>query len=97
MFLDIANRTPFFTLPSVEFSDLDRRQIEIEDAYGKLLYKATHSTTDDAILWVWRDLLLSSIVNSPNDTLAKKLVADIRKLHLEQQMLDRLDDQVSCA
>jgi hypothetical protein len=44
-------------------------------------------------LWVWRELVISSIVHTGNDTLAKKIVADLKKLSLTEKMLERLEDQ----
>jgi len=48
---------------------------------------------EDTILWVWRELLISSIVHNPSDTVAKKIVADMKKLKLTEEMLKRLDDE----
>jgi hypothetical protein len=46
-------------------------------------------------LWVWRELLLSSIVHSKDESLAKTLVADIEKMELAREMLARLVDEIS--
>ena len=75
-----------------EFSDLEHPERQIKDATGKLIYLGT-SSTEDTILWVWRELLLSSIVHNPSETVAKKIVADIKKLKLTKEMLERLDDE----
>ena len=61
---------------------------------GRVIYLAEGITsTEDTILWVWRELLLSSIVHSPSDTMAKGFVADMKKLKLTEKMLERLDDE----
>lgn len=75
-----------------EFTDLDTPDLQIKDATGRVVYLGTGST-ENTILWVWRELLLSSIVHSPNDTVAKKIVADMKKLKLTKEMLKRLDDE----
>ncbi len=75
-----------------EFSDLEPPERRIKDATGKLVYLDNNST-EYTILWVWRELLLSSIVHSPNETVAKKIVADMKKLKLTKEMLERLDDE----
>lgn len=51
-----------------------------------------------AIIWLWRELLLSSIVRSDNDTLAKSLVVDIGKnSRLKAAILERLDEEIARA
>ena len=70
---------------------MDFPELQIEDATGRVVYLG--SSTEDTILWVWRELLLSSIVHSPSDAVAKKIVADMKKLELTKEMLERLDDE----
>ncbi|KII85695.1 hypothetical protein PLICRDRAFT_45044 [Plicaturopsis crispa FD-325 SS-3] len=81
-----------------EFSDMDGPEITIKDATGKTVYfyGSYSGSTIHAILWIWRELLLSSVVNSRNDTLAKSLVADIKKdSSLKSDMLERLNEEIS--
>jgi hypothetical protein len=73
---------------------MDSPEFQIEDATGRVVYLADGITsTEHAILWLWRELLLSSIVHSPGDTVVKGFVADIQKLKLTEKILERLDDE----
>lgn len=73
---------------------MDLGELIIADSNGKVVYLDPHGGIEAGMLFVWRDLLLSSIVHSPNDTLAKKLVAEIESLGLSSEMLKRLDDEI---
>ncbi|RDB16759.1 hypothetical protein Hypma_002383 [Hypsizygus marmoreus] len=77
------------------FSDLDSPDIVVEDANGKVVYKNEHGSTEHAVLWVWRDLLLSAIVRVQGTSLAEKLVADLESLDLASEMLDRLEEEIT--
>jgi len=74
-----------------EFTDMDFPELQIKDATGRVVYLG--SSTENTILWVWRELLLSSIIRSSSDTVAKKIVVDMKKLKLTTEMLKRLDDE----
>ncbi|RDB16758.1 hypothetical protein Hypma_002382 [Hypsizygus marmoreus] len=78
-----------------EFGDFDEPEIVIEDASGKVVYENRHGTTEHAILWAWRDLLLSAAVQMKGMTLVEKLVAEIRALGLANEMLKRLDEKIT--
>lgn len=69
--------------------------IQITDASEKLVYQIKYGNTKDAMLWTWRELLLSAVINSKTITLAKNLAADVTKLGFAQEMLKRLDEEVS--
>ena len=71
-------------------------ELVIKDSNGKVVYLDAHGRIEEAYLFVWRDLLISSIVYRPNKTLTKKLVADIELLGLSDQMLERLEDEITC-
>ena len=75
---------------SAEFSDMDVPEITIEDNSGRVVYMVRYGSTEHAIIWVWRELLLSSIFSNGDDGLAKVLVADIEKLDLAKAMVERL-------
>lgn len=70
---------------------------EVEDATGKIVYRVESGSTEHAILWVWRELLLSSIVYSGDEILAKVIVNDIKKMGYANKMLQRLADEISRA
>jgi hypothetical protein len=73
---------------------MDSPYFQIEDATGRVVYLAEGITsTEHAFLWVWRELLLSSIIRSPSDTVGKGFVADMKELKLTEKMLERLDDE----
>jgi len=78
-----------------EFEDMAHPDIEIMDATGRAVYRIEHGDTEHAVLWVWRELLLSAVINSKTITLAKNLVADVVKLGFAKDMLERLRDDVS--
>ena len=82
------------TLCRAEFSDIDSdfSERKIKDATGRVIYRSIGSM-ENTILWVWRDLLISSIVHTPSDTVAKKIVADMKKMKLTKEMLERFDDE----
>jgi hypothetical protein len=77
--------------------DIDYPNIIIKDAAGKVVYRVQYESTEHAILWLWRELLLSSIVYSKEDRLAKSLVGDIEEMGLAREMLTRLVDEISRA
>ncbi|KII85698.1 hypothetical protein PLICRDRAFT_326053 [Plicaturopsis crispa FD-325 SS-3] len=86
------------TNSQTDFEDLDGPDITIEDATGKTVYfhESLPGSTMHAIIWLWRELLLSSIVRSDNDTLAKSLVVDIGKnSRLKAAILERLDEEIA--
>jgi hypothetical protein len=72
---------------------MDSPEIQIKDATGSVYLAEGITSTEHAILWVWRERLHSSIVHSPSDTMAKGPVANIKKLKLTEKMLERLDDK----
>ncbi|KAF7977957.1 hypothetical protein HWV62_2049 [Athelia sp. TMB] len=78
-----------------EFSDMDNGEILIEDTKGKAVYQVHSGSIEHAILWIWRELLLSSIVNGEGLTMAKQIVKDMEKLELAADILERLDDEIS--
>jgi hypothetical protein len=80
---------------SSEFSVIDRPDITVIDVTGRVVYRVQYEATEHAILWVWRELLLSSIVHCKDESLAKTLVADIEKMELAREMLARLVDEIS--
>lgn len=74
---------------------MDLGEIVIEDTQGKTVYKSHNGSIEHAILWIWRELLLSSIINSEDMSIAKRIVKDIEKLNLAAEILERLDDEIS--
>jgi hypothetical protein len=80
---------------STEFGDIDCPDITVKDVTGKVVYRVHYESTEHAILWVWRELLISSIVHSKDGSLAKTLVGDIEKMELSRKMLARLVDEIS--
>lgn len=71
----------------------------IKNASGTVVYEEEYGTTEHAILWVWRELLLSTVVHASTPrqrlTLAKTFIADIEKLKLDDEMLTRLDNVIA--
>lgn len=67
---------------------------KIQDSNGRTVYRDDDGGLENAYLFIWRDLLLSAVVHSPNNSLAKKLVADIESLGLSNKMLERLEDEI---
>lgn len=67
--------------------------IEIHNSSGTLVYESEIGTAKDAIIWVWRELLVSAMV--PDTKLAlllvKDLTADVERLGLSDELLKRLD------
>jgi hypothetical protein len=92
-FSSIHTTSSLSILCRTEFSDLDPPDRRFKDATGRVVYVGT-SSTEDTILWVWREVLLSSIVHNPSDAVAKKIVTDMKKLKLTEEMLERLDDEI---
>ena len=74
---------------------MDTEEIVIEDTKGKAVYNVHSGSLEHAILWIWRELLISSIVNGEGLNLAKQIVGDMEKLELAADILERLDDEIS--
>ncbi|RDB16761.1 hypothetical protein Hypma_002381 [Hypsizygus marmoreus] len=83
------------TRTQLQFIDLDHPDLIIKDHTGKLVYRAEWQTTEHAILWVWRDLLLSSSSRGQDENLIEKFATDIKNLKLTDKLLMRLDPEVS--
>lgn len=77
------------------FDTLRTPAVIITDKHEKIVYRVRNGTTEHAMLWVWRELLLSSILHRQDDTLAKHLVADIQNLGLAKKMFERLRNEIS--
>ena len=67
----------------------------IKDSKGVMVYDVEYGSSSEAISWVWRELLLSAIVHSSTQTLAKTLVADVTRFGVADGILKRLDTELA--
>lgn len=78
-----------------EFITSDFPELVIKDANGAVVYRCWYATFEHAILWVWRDFLLSTVVNAEDDTISKQAVSDIESVGLASKMMNRLKEEIS--
>ena len=65
--------------------------IEVEDDYGNVVYK--NDDLEQAILRVWRDLMLASVVQSGSISTARQIVSYLHRKDLLKDMLKEFEDE----